>query len=130
MEPNTPPEKPTVQSSDSGETPAPTNNPEPKKPAPVETVTPVEKSRASVSSPAGHGTYRVQAGTFANKTSADNLAADLSERGYRAEVKTVILEDRTLYRVQVGEYKSRTSADQVSDKLKGEGYSPTVSRAD
>jgi cell division protein FtsN len=85
-----------------------------------------EKSRVSVSTPTGKGPYRVQAGTFAVQTSADNLVADLRAHGYRAETTTTQVEDRVLYRVQVGEYKSRASADRVAAKLKADGYAPTV----
>jgi cell division septation protein DedD len=74
----------------------------------------------------GSHTYRVQVGTFANRTNADNLAADLKEKGYRVEVHSVQVEDRTLYRVQLGKYKAREDAQELASDLTGSGYNPTV----
>jgi len=73
-------------------------------------------------------TYKIQAGTFSNKASADRLASDLADHGYRVDIATIPSDSRTLYRVQVGEYKSRDNADAVVIKLKSDGYSPTISR--
>lgn len=92
--------------------------------------TSAEKSRTAVSAPSNKSSYRVQAGTYTNKASADRLSSDLADHGYRAEVKTVQVEARTLYRVQIGEYKSKTNADEVASKLKDDGYSPTVVRVE
>jgi cell division protein FtsN len=86
----------------------------------------VERSRAAVSSAARKGLYRVQSGTYSNKASADRLAQDLSEHGYKAQVTSAQMEDRTLYRVTVGEYKSRSAEDEVVHRMKSDGYNSTV----
>ena len=70
--------------------------------------------------------FRVQAGTFANKTNAENLAADLNEQGYKAEIRTAEVEGRTLYRVQTGEYETRKGAEELVTKLSAKGYSPAL----
>ncbi len=71
--------------------------------------------------------YQVQAGSYANRSSADSLAAKLKKEGYR---RTVVLtspeKDRTLYRVQVAEYKTREDAQELANDLKATGYGPAV----
>ena len=70
--------------------------------------------------------FRVQAGTFANVTNAENLANDLKSKGYNAQIKQVQVEDRTLYRVQVGEYKNKEDAQELANDLSATGYTPSV----
>jgi len=70
--------------------------------------------------------FRVDTGTFANKANAESLAADLESHGYKPEVKSVQMEDRTVYRVQLGGYKSREDAQELANDLSAKGYSPTV----
>jgi cell division protein FtsN len=70
--------------------------------------------------------YRVQAGTFSNKSNADALAADLKNHGYKPEVKSVQVEDRTGYRVQLGEYKTHEDAQAVANDLTSDGYQPSI----
>lgn len=70
--------------------------------------------------------FRVQAGTFANRANADALATELREKGYKTEIHSVQVEDRTLYRVQLGGYRTREDAQELANDLSAEGYSPTI----
>ena len=76
--------------------------------------------------PSSPGSYRVQAGTFANKSNAESLAQDLKARGYKAEIKSVQREAGTLYRVELGTFKSREGAQNLADDLTRKGYAPTI----
>jgi cell division protein FtsN len=78
------------------------------------------------SAEAGSRLYKVQAGTFANRANAEALAEDLRSKGYKVEIRTVQVEDRTLHRVQLGAYKSREDAQELANDLSEQGYSPTV----
>lgn len=71
--------------------------------------------------------YQVQAGSYASKSNADDLAAKLKNDGYRRTIVVAGVEkDRTLYRVQVGEYKTREDAEELAKDLKATGYGPAV----
>ncbi|MCL6628598.1 MAG: SPOR domain-containing protein [Armatimonadetes bacterium] len=78
------------------------------------------------SNPSSSHSYKVQTGTFANRANAETLVDDLRAKGYKAEIKTVQVEDRTLHRVQVGAYKTREDAQELANDLSAEGYSATV----
>lgn len=93
----------------------------------------VERPRAATetsgrvsSPPSSSHSYKVQTGTFANRANAEVLADDLRAKGYKAEIKTVQVEDRTLYRVQVGAYRTSEDAQELAKDLSAEGYSATV----
>lgn len=86
----------------------------------------IEKPRTTTQNSTSKSSYRVQAGTFADKNNADKLVQELKDKGYRPEVKSTESGDRTLYRVQVGAYKSREAAQDFADELTSSGYSPSV----
>ncbi len=95
------------------------------KPAKTGTASGVEKPRAAAEK--RNVTYLVQAGSYANKSNADDLARKLRDEGYRrVTVNEVQAKDRTLYRVHVAEYKTREDADELAKDLKATGYTPAV----
>lgn len=93
----------------------------------------VERPRAATqtggrvsSNPSNSHSYNVQAGTFANRANAETLVEDLRAKGYKAEIKTIQVEDRMLHRVQVGTYRTREDAQELANDLSAQGYSATV----
>lgn len=71
--------------------------------------------------------YRVQAGSYADRSHADDLAAKLKREGYRRTTITEAqVKGRTLYRVQVAEYKTAMDAEELSRDLKATGYEPAI----
>ena len=66
--------------------------------------------------------YRVQTGAFSKKTNADNLAAELKEKGF----DTYIVQADGLYKVQVGAYSVKSNADAMAAKLKAAGYNTYI----
>ncbi|MHB0999462.1 MAG: SPOR domain-containing protein [Armatimonadota bacterium] len=70
--------------------------------------------------------FRVQAGAYANKANAENLASDLREKGYKVDIQPMQAENLTLYRVQIGAYKNKEDAQELASDLSKEGYSPSV----
>lgn len=66
--------------------------------------------------------YKVQVGAFAIKSNADNLAAELQEKGYDAIVVYV----GGLYKVQVGAFNIRENADNLAAELRSKGYDAIV----
>lgn len=121
------------EKSSSGRSGTQPGEPEAPKKRPAGADTGIERPRAATerthppaSSSSVTSTFRVQAGTFAIRTNAENLAADLSNRGYKAEIVTVPSEDRTLYRVQLSGYKTREGAEELAKDLSAKGYTPTV----
>jgi len=88
----------------------------------------MERPRAVVETrrSAAADVYRIQAGTFANRTNAEDLEAHLRRRGYKPEVEAVQVRDRILYRVQIGEYRNREDARELAKDLAAQGYSPII----
>lgn len=111
------------------EKPAETVKP-PKTSPPHQETTSIERPRASTESThsvtPSDQVYRVQAGTFASRTNAENLAEDLKSRGYHPEIKSVGGEGNTLYRVQLGGYKTQDGAKKLAKDLTDDGYNPTM----
>lgn len=110
------------------EAPKPKTHPrseKPKKDAKVAPSQPVTAERTS-SSPTGTRGYKVQAGTFANRSNADSLVTDLKANGYKPEIKAVQSEAGTLYRVELGQYKTKEGAQDLADDLSAQGYKPAV----
>ncbi|TFB08686.1 SPOR domain-containing protein [Candidatus Atribacteria bacterium MT.SAG.1] len=62
--------------------------------------------------------FTVQVGAFSKEKNAQNLAKEISDKGYQ----TYVVKGKTLYKVQVGEFKSYEEAQNVSQKLKESGY--------
>jgi rare lipoprotein A len=78
-------------------------------------------STASASAPADHATgvsYLLQAGSFASRGNAEQLAQRLRRSGYdNVRVARVYLSGRDYHRVQIGPYASRQSAEAMSSTL-------------
>ena len=62
--------------------------------------------------------YTIQAGAFSKEKNAQNLAKEISDKGYQ----TYVVKGKTLYKVQIGEFKSYEEAQKVSQKIKELGY--------
>ena len=113
-------------------TPAPSPElpvkPEPVKPV-VEPPKPV-KAPVTIDNPgrnaASKGSYKVQAGAYANKANADKLAADLSRKGYSVEIQSSLAESLTLYKVLIGNFKSREDAQRLASELNAKGNNASV----
>jgi outer membrane protein assembly factor BamD (BamD/ComL family) len=76
--------------------------------------------------PAGDLYYTVQAGSFLNRTNANNLAQKLKEKGYSVYIEELPLADKTVYRVKVGRFATRQEAMELENKLSREGYPTKV----
>lgn len=61
--------------------------------------------------------YALQIGAFSNKESAENLKILAEKKGYKAFVKPVNLENKTLYKVYVGKYLNRAEAEKHISKI-------------
>lgn len=72
------------------------------------------------------GTYVVQVGSFASRTTADALAATLRRQGFAATVSRVQAGGRTLHRVRVGPASARAEADALRARLRTAGHSGSV----
>ena len=85
-----------------------------------------ESLRESNILPSGNFYYTVQAGSFANRTNADNLARKLTDQGYSVYVEELPLQDKVMYRVKVGKFNNRQEALELEAKLSREGYPTKV----
>lgn len=75
---------------------------------------------------AATGSYVVQVGSFAARTTADALAATLRRQGFSASVSAVQSGGRTLHRVRVGPAGSRDAADALRLRLRTAGHTGSV----
>lgn len=76
----------------------------------------------------GKGRYRVIAGSFSTKESADKHSADLKEQGFDAYVSPFRTRSgETLYRVQAGVYANEKGAADQRKKLEEKGFQTTIS---
>ena len=73
----------------------------------------------------GAGAYVVQLGSFASRSNAERLAAQVHGLGYPVSVSRGST-GRRLYRVQVGPARDHTSAEQMAAKLRAQGHAGTV----
>ncbi len=72
--------------------------------------------------PAGRHYYKVQAGWFADKAKADELAGKLKESGFEVFLKKV----GGGWRVQAGAYNTRSTAEALRRKLKEKGFDSSL----
>lgn len=75
---------------------------------------------------AGAGGWAVQAGSFANRSAAQTLAATLEQRGYRVFMMPFTSGSQTLYRVRVGPMKDRSEAEATLRRLARDGVKGAV----
>lgn len=71
--------------------------------------------------------YRVQVGAFLISKNANNLVAELRNRGFTG---AFIAKSGLIYRVQIGAYSQKLNADRMADTLKGHGYKPFVTKVE
>jgi DedD protein len=79
-------------------------------------VKPAQKAAAASAKPAPsaqktRNDYWVQAGSFVNKSSADNAKAYLAKKGIGSIITNTDVNGKTYYRVRVGPYTSSNEAD-------------------
>lgn len=55
--------------------------------------------------------FTVQVGSFRDRSSADELARQVSRHGVSAQIVTAVVGDRTWYRVHVGRFETRAEAE-------------------
>jgi cell division septation protein DedD len=73
-------------------------------PAPAATASPAPAARVTVTD------YWIQAGSFRSKSRAEEVRADLSEKGLTALITSVDVEDDTFFRVRIGPYATKDEA--------------------
>ena len=66
--------------------------------------------------------YRVQVGAFRNGILANNMANELTNRGYKAKV----INEDCLYKVVVGNFENLDNAVITEQKLRSEGYNTFI----
>src|SRR5699024_969452 len=69
--------------------------------------------------------YRVQTGSFRERSNADNLLYELEDQGFPA----FILREDGLYKVQVGAFKNLDNAVKMERSLRNAGYSTWIDAA-
>lgn len=74
--------------------------------------------------------YHVQAGIFADRSRADDLAAKLNQAGFTAAIRPVLRADATVYAVQVGVFASRDAAEPVAKALRDAGFDAYITADD
>jgi DedD protein len=91
-------------------------------PTPVPAARPVP----SPSTPAAHGAWAVQLGSFASRDNAQRLVRELRGKGYAAFVLGGGGKSGTLYRVRVGPEADREAATTLAAKLRAAGRAGAV----
>lgn len=123
-EPPTPPDAADTNVADTKPDTAKAETPVPPAPAPKAApakpdTKPVPKATVSP--------FMLQVGAFSQKSAADALVANLTTKGYPAQLVTV---EKTPapYQVRVGPYTDRSAADSAAARLKKDGFRPLVKR--
>jgi hypothetical protein len=83
-------------------------------------------SEQAASSAAHAGSFAVQAGSFATRENADELAADLSTKGFAPVVRQETREGRTLFKLYAGVGMDRDAAVSLAESLRKAGYAGFV----
>lgn len=71
-------------------------------------------------------TYSVQMGSFTKWSNAKKLCNELNNKGFEANIYTVLVGDRRFYRVRVGEYSRLGDAEDIARTLRNRGYSVKI----
>lgn len=87
------------------------------KTVPSKRITPVEEPMEVIKY------YKVQAGLFTDKASADKLVAQLKDAGVSAFVRKI---SASGFRVQVGAYRTRAKAQGLVSELKSKGFDCSI----
>ena len=61
--------------------------------------------------------YTIQVGAYETKTNASQMANNLSDKGYRARVKSDFKNGAPLFKVHVEEFSDREQADELAKEL-------------
>jgi len=69
----------------------------------------------------GRGFY-VQVGAFSERSSAENLRADLAAQGYPASIEEIFRHEQILYAVRIGRLISWSEARKLEAELQARGY--------
>src|SRR5579871_5528265 len=77
---------------------------------------------SAATKPAHDGLYRVQIGVYSTREKAEEIAKDARDRGFKATVKTIEREGRTLYRVQHSAHQDRAKAEADQQRLNDAGF--------
>lgn len=72
------------------------------------------------------GSYAVQAGSFATRENADELAADLSKKGFAPVVRQETRDGKTLFKLYAGVGMDRDAAVSLAENLRKAGYAGFV----
>lgn len=72
--------------------------------------------------------WAVQLGAFSNKAKAEQLVAELRQRGFAAFVLEYRASGQVLYRVRVGPEQDRARAEATAARLAKDGFQPVVAR--
>lgn len=80
---------------------------------------------AAPAAAANGGAYVVQLGSFASRSNAERLAAQVRGLGFQVGVSRGTT-GRRLYRVQVGPARERAAAEQTAAKLRAAGHAGSV----
>jgi hypothetical protein len=83
-------------------------------------------SAQAASSAAQVGSFAVQAGSFSTRENADELAADLSKKGFAPVVRQETHEGRTLFKLYAGVGMDRDTAVSLAENLRKAGYAGFV----
>lgn len=97
--------------------PVPSSPPPKEKPKPEVTSKQKEVAKLSSEIKKEERYYALQVGAFSSKESAENLKALAEKKGYKASIKTVSSENKTLYKVYVGRYSERAEAEKHISKV-------------
>jgi DedD protein len=108
-----------------------TSPPPPSAPATVNPIpAPVEAPRAAAAAapatPAEHGSFVVQLGSFGSRDNANRLVHDMTAKGFAAFVAPITSGGRELYRVRVGPTRDRASAEALAAQLRRIGQSGSI----
>lgn len=83
-----------------------------------ENITPSE-----VSGTKANFIYKVQVGSFSNRSNAESYKNELVKKGYKdAFVSNAIVNGKAMYRVQIGAFSVRENASSMLNKIRNDGY--------
>jgi cell division protein FtsN len=92
------------------------------KPKTTSTIKPVKPVVTKTVAKKVNGYYKVQAGLFASRSSADRLAEKLQAAGFETYVKKLT----SGWRVQAGAFKTKAQADRLKASLRAHGFQSKV----
>jgi cell division protein FtsN len=93
---------------------------------PIQPAQPAQSPQPAAAAPASppaalEKPHYLQAGSFSNPQEADNLKALLAMKGVEADIRQVMVQDKTFYRLIVGPYEKIADADRARAELARDG---------